>query len=395
MIRISQENKNMSVTEQKNNIYKQAAIRAGEWFLKTQVKDEFDANRGRYLYCRHIKSNIIQRSSNWQSAFGMMAVLSLHQLTGEQKYLDSAKLAVEWIKCLQILDSRNPAICGAFREETQLFNWCHPRDALSAAWGLLCYSRYTGDKDSLERAELYADWMIKYAFNGDWPMSTIKLGPGGLEDNALCGSYQSGGILFFLNMFHETGNENYRDIARRMSDYYVGNFINDNGELAVLINVTPEIEAQWPEDWRKMHQVNDDFGGIALIRAYEVFGVESYLERLHAYIEWLLSIENEGGGFLVPEMEVACATVPILLQRYTSSISDEQKSRIEATVIRCLDRLLTFQQKSSDIEIDGAFSGMDRQCRAGNGEWVNIRCTAYAILALLQYITGDSLLVSG
>lgn len=363
--------------------YQKAAIRAGDWFLNTQMKDEFDANRGRYLYCRHLKSDKFQRSSNWQSGFGVMAVLSLHRLTGEQKYLDSAALAVEWIKSLQIFDPRDPSRMGAFREETQLFNWCHPRDALSAAWALLCYSRHIGDADCLERATLYADWMIQYAFKGDWPMCTVKLGPGGRDNDDLQGSFQSGGILFFLDLHDATGDERYLEVARRMTDHYVDRFLNAKGELSVLIDLAPEFEGRWPEDWRKMHQVNDDFGGIALVRAHEVFGQPEYRDRLHAFVEWLLAMEKPGGGFLNPEMEVGCATVPILLNRYLSIVPDAEKSNMEATSTRCLDRLLTFQQTSPDVQIDGAFLGMDDQCRSGNGEWVNIRCTAYAIIALL------------
>ena len=313
-----------------------------------------------------------------------MAVLSLHRLTGESTYLESAALAVEWIKSLQIMDPRNPAWYGAFREETQLFNWCHPRDALSAAWGLLCYARYTDDAECLARATIYADWMIDHAFEGDWPMCTVNLGPGGREDDALQGSFQSGGILFFLDLYEATGEERYQATARRMSTYYIQNFLNEQGQLSVLLDLAPEFEARWPEDWRKMHQVNDDFGGLALVRAHEVFGLPDQAHRLHAFVAGLVAMESPGGGFLKPEMEVACATVPLLLKGYLSMAPEAEKTHLEATSTRCLDRLLTFQQTSSDHQIDGAFLGMDDQCGAGNGAWVNLRCTAYAILGLLQ-----------
>jgi hypothetical protein len=365
------------------NTYQQAAIKAGEWFLNTQIENEFDANRGRYLYCRHLKSDELQRSSGWQTGFALMAVLSLHRLTGEQKYLDSAALAVDWIKSLQMMDARNPALYGVFREEIPQTNWLHPRDALSAAWGLLCYSLYINDSDCLDRAKIFADWMIEYGFNGDWPLCTVNIGPGGLPTDKLKGSFQSGGILFFLDIYEATGEKRYQEAARRMSNYYVKHFFNDQGELAVLIDTTPEIEAKWPEDWRNMHRVNDDFGGIALVKDYELFGQREHSDCLHVFVENLLAMENPDGGFLDPEMEVGCASIPILLHRYLSVAPDAKKPVIKAATMRCLDRLLTFQQTSEDKQIDGAFLGMDKECRAGNGDWVNIRCTAYAIIALL------------
>ena len=365
------------------NKYQQAAIRAGDWFLNTQVKDEVDANRGRYLYCRHFDSNTFQRSSGWQTAFGIMAVLSLHKLTGEKKYLDSAALAVEWLKSLQILDQRDPTLYGAFREETQLFNWSHPRDAVSSAWGLLCYAQYVGDEDCMERAKIFADWMIKYAFKGDWPKCTVNLGPGGLPNNDLLGSFQSGGILFFHDLYDASQEERYKQTAKRMSDFYADNFFNEQGELTVFLESTPEIDAQWPQAWRDMHRVNDDFGSIALVRSYEVFQCEKYRKRLDAFMHWTFSIEKPGGGFLNPEMEVGSATVPIALDRYLSLVSPKDKPLCELVMMRCLDHLLTFQQTSDDKQIDGAFLGLDIQCKSGHGRWVNIRCTAYAILALL------------
>lgn len=169
-----------------------------------------------------------------------------------------------------------------------------------------------------------------------------------------------------------------------MSDYYVNNFFNEQGELIVMLNSTPEIDALFPQVWHDMHKVNDDFGAIALVRSYEVFQCDAYRNCLDTFMQWTVNQEKPDGGFLTPDMEVASATVPIALERYLTLDSSSEKRSYRQVINRCLDHLLTLQQISDDIQVDGAFLGLDHRCRAGKGEWVNIRCTAYAILALLK-----------
>jgi len=369
------------------NEYQQAAVRAGEWYLRNQVQDPLDANRGRYLYCREIPTKTFERSTGWQTGFGVFVMISLHRLTGEQRYLDSAALAMEYIKSLQILDARNPSRFGALREETPQTNWMHPRDAVSAAWALLGYGQYVKDADCLERARLYADWMLQYAFVGDWPLATIWLGAGGLETNDLRASCQSGGILFFHDMYDATQDFRYRDAAWRMSEYYARHFLSEQGELETLIDPVGNRKASfddWPKSWREMHQVNDDFGGIAMVRSIEVFQQPLHRERLRAFAQWLVAWQKPSGGFMEPEMEVGSATVPIFLHAYRRIATPAERTQYDEVCRKALAHLLSQQQTSDDPQVDGAFLCLDNKCRFGQGRWVNIRCTSYAVIALLM-----------
>ncbi len=376
----------MNLTE-----YQQAAVRAGEWYLRNQVSDPLDANRGRYLYCREIPTKKFEYSTSWQTGFGALVMLSLHRLTGETRYLDSAARALEYIKSLQILDARNPARFGAFREETPQTNWIHPRDAVSAAWALLGYGRYVQDADCLERARLYADWMLQHAFAGDWPLATVRLGGDGLETSDLRASCQSGGILFFHDMYDATQDFRYRDAAWRMSEYYARHFLSEQGELKTLIDPVGNRKEsdldnfeRWPRSWREMHQVNDDFGGLAMVRSIEVFQQPLHRERLRAFARWLVAWQKPGGGFMEPEMEVGSATVPIFLHAYRHIASPAERTQYDEVCRKALTHLLSKQQTSADPQVDGAFLCLNNLCRSGEGRWVNIRCTSYAVIALLM-----------
>lgn len=369
--------------------YQEAAIKAGEWLVNTQKTREDDANRGRFYYAVNLEDGYIELSTGWQTGFAVMALLSVHKLTGDQKYLDAAKLGIEYIKTLQILDPRKKSYFGAIREESPQTQWLHPRDALSAGWALLIYGQYTTDQDCLERADIFGDWMLNYSFRGDWPLCTVNLGPEGREADDLEGSFQSGGILFFIDLYKQTQDMRYYDIALRMSDYYVKNFIDEEGVVQVLIDPignNPGIHDtdKWPIAWQKMHQVNDDFGGISLAASYDLFKKDIYLQRMNAYYGWSQGVTNGDGSFLDPVMEVASATIPIFLNSYKPLAKEDQNSRIDDLSESTLEFLLSLQKDSENKNIDGAFLGMDNKCRDGLGKWVNIRCTSYAIIALLQ-----------
>lgn len=141
---------------------------------------------------------------------------------------------------------------------------------------------------------------------------------------------------------------------------------------------------KWPVAWQLMHQVNDDFGGIALAGSYELFKRDIYLSRMSAYFKWLQGTSNSDGSYLDPVMEVASATVPIFLNSYKKLAPENEQGAVSETAAKALDFLLTLQQHCDDKDVNGAFLGMNNKCRDGLGKWVNIRCTAYAIIALLQ-----------
>ena len=367
------------------NTYKTAALRAADWFVNTQNNDLESADYGRYLYAVNLKTGERHQSTGWQTAFGVFALLSAHKASRDHVYLNSAAKGIDYIKSLQILDSRLPRYYGAIREETPQTTWLHPRDALSAAWAFLGYHQAVGESDALERAVLFADWMLRYAFIGDWPLCTICLGKGEKASDDLSGSFQSGGILFFLEMFKATQNLLYYDVALRMADYYVDNFIGADGLINCLVDKIGNNDlAKWPIDWQRMHQVNDDFGGISLVAAFNVYKKEIYRSRCSAYLMWLESMVNLDGSFLTPVVEVGSATVPIFLKAFHAIASEEEQKRIEVLTTKCLAYLLSVQQTSENPEVAGAFLGMDNNCRYGLGDWINIRCTSYAAIALLQ-----------
>ncbi len=106
------------------NKYTESVIKAGEWFVKTQNKDCNSANFGRFIYARNLESGFETPSTGWQTAFGVFAMLSLHKLTGDDKYLESATNGMSYIKTLQILDSRKKDVWERYWKKHPRANGC-------------------------------------------------------------------------------------------------------------------------------------------------------------------------------------------------------------------------------------------------------------------------------
>ncbi|MBC2595703.1 hypothetical protein H5P28_15660 [Ruficoccus amylovorans] len=359
-----------------------ALLAAADWMTRTQNTDIESADRGRFKYAVNLKTGQQWSSTGWQTSFAVFALLGAYRLGGREKDREAVSRAMDYLKSLQILDARKPACFGAIREETPQTNWSHPRDALSVAWAYLGYYRFSGIQDYLERAVLYADWMLKYACFDDWIAATVRLGEGGIASDETTGSFQSGGILFLMELYEATSDMRYSDAAYRMANYYVKHFIDAQGEITIIIDRIGKNTREWGKDWQQMHRVNDDFGGIALVEAYRVHKREEYLGRASAYFRWLEKHVSADGSFFDPVVEVGSATTAIFLMAYREIAPESEHQAIDSLVDKNFAYLLSIQQKGIGENVDGAFLGMDNRCQFGHGDYVNIRCTSYAMIAL-------------
>lgn len=372
----------------KINKLKESALAGAEWLVKSQNRDTDSADHGRFMYALELETGEFCRSRGWQTGFAVIALLSAFRVRPDERYKEAATHAMRYLQSLQILDSRNRAHFGAIREETPQTEWSHPRDAVSVAWSMLAYSEMFDDADLLDRAKIFADWLLDYAFFNDWIPATVKLGSTGRDSDDVEGSFQSGTILFFLELYQATHNLRYLEAGRVMAQRYIKDFISAEGEIQVMryrnIGGTPDPE-RWGQDWLSMHRVNDDFGGIAMVEAFRRFEDPVYAQRCSSYLKWLEAHVNQDGSYLNPTVEVGSATASIFLFSYREIAPAEEIKRIDQLIERNLSYLRSIQQThTKDPYIEGAFLGMDSACQYGHGKYINIRCTTYAIIALCR-----------
>lgn len=375
----------LDLTDELRMEFFDGAVRVADWMVNNQVTNGYDANHGRFPFTVNSREMKIESySSNWMTGVSVMGMLMMYHRTGDVKYLEAAKRGGEYIKTLQILDTREPKFFGALREDSPQSNWCHPRDGLTGVWGLLWLYEETKEPEYLERIKMFNSWFVGQAMSKGWPAWSFYFYD--RQPDFLQGSFHGGDGAYFFDYYRIVGDPSYIDNGMRfIVDYAMEKFIGPDGKVRVIFDGQ---QGKYIEDgvtfdgMQKMHRHNDDFMSISILDAYFLFGEDRYLERVEAYVKWLISEQREDGGFGKPDVPPAAATGPILLaDLYRITMNPEyQKAAIKAAKF-----LLSLQENSPDNKlIHGGFYGYGNSWNSGQREIINLRTSTYALIALLK-----------
>jgi hypothetical protein len=199
--------------------YLSRARMLADWFVANQVTRKHLADCGRYANGLRVRGPAEKPSftSNWTTGMTAIAMLMAWRRTGDRRHLESAGAAGEYLKSLQVLDARKAAAFGLFREVTPQTDFCHPRDALSAAWGLLHLHLATRNGDCLWRARTFAEWFRKHAVRNGYPAWTCFVGPGKPPYWQL-GSFHGGSPLFLFDLHRVTRERKWLKLGLAICD---------------------------------------------------------------------------------------------------------------------------------------------------------------------------------
>lgn len=355
--------------------------------MRTQITDEEDANHGRFVSACRLPNHEMHLTPGWQTGFAIMMLSRFYLSTRDKQYLAAAKRGARYLASLQMLHDKRPKCRGGFREETPQSLWSHPRDAVSAAWGLTALYDATRDKDYLARAEAFGQWHLAIAFKGPWPAATINFEAGGRHDDHQALQCQSGTGAFYAALYRATKKRLYLEQGlKRTADYYAKYFFRPDGSIRIFKDerLMQRLEKEWiggdVRTWSQMHTFNDDFGALTLMEGYNYFGRNEYLDRVEKYADWLVKRQNPNGSFGAPhEIEVGSATVPLMLMSFITYVD---KPAYRTCIEKSLARLLRYQVQTGPHQ--GAFKGLTYHCHPGLGKWMNFRCTIYALAVLLK-----------
>ena len=357
-----------------------SAMLAGDWLVNNQNRktlwesEYFNGDYGRWIYEYKPEDGFWRGSVCWTTATGIMDLLTLYERTGFPRYKEALERAAVYLKSLQILDSRVPRNYGAVREMSQLDDYIFPRDGMTATGGFMALYRFTGDKEYLERAELYADWFLKYAVNPEtgWPYWSFPFNTTQLDDsNKKMGYFQGGGALFLYHLYKLTGKRKYLDqgvkpLADRLLEYFV-----------------------LPDGTWKITGNNDDFGTIALLGAYRELGKKKYWDAALSRLEQLMAMQREDGA-LVPGNTGGCyismLTALDMLELAKEKGIKLDTPRISTFIRRCSDFALTLQETDpgKDIKAFGGFYGQVG-LEDFRREWIHARAATYSVIFNLRY----------
>jgi hypothetical protein len=364
------------------------AVECADWQVHNQVMDRHDANRGRFIRSCDKASGRLIYTGNWQTGAALMSLLSVYRRTGNNKYLEAAEYAGHYIMSLQILDKHDERYYGTIRELTPQSMEFDPRDATTAAWGLVWLYNFTGNEEYLRRAVLFGDFHLKYCMHEGWPQYSYYMEKQFANFYAR-GSFQSGTGLFYFDLFMASEDVRYIEFGLRpIAENYLKYFIKDNGEIIQEREIFTWAligESEQENVTANMHMFNDDFGGAMMQTASDLFKDEKYRHAAYKYAQWLAKHQDDDGGFCGG---AHASAVPAALMYFHDLGCYYDDGKLLDAREKSLHKLLAMQYRNTgDPMFDGGFTGKyegPANFPGGGDMCVNNRTTAYALSALIK-----------
>jgi hypothetical protein len=300
-----------------------------------------------------------------------MDLITLYKRTGLEKYRTAAIRAGDYLKSLQVLDSRNKRTFGAMREMSQLDQYIFPRDGMTSTGGFLALYRLTGEQEYLERAKLYADWYLDNAIVEEtgWPMWNYPLDREPEVRDKRMGHFQGGGGIFLFHLYRTTGDDNYRQGLKLLADKLI-EYYTENGKT-----------------W-KIAGNNDDFGAITLLAAYREFGDRMYWASAASRLEQLMGMQREDGA-VVPGNTGGCFIAGITALDMLDIAKQDNltldRERVESFIrgIAEFTRTLQITDIEAGVMAYGGYWGQVNLAEFSK-TWIHARAATYSVLFNLR-----------
>ena len=375
------------------DIVADGALRGLDFIVRHQVRDTRSADHGRFAFIYDCETDrTVRLTTNWTTGVCVEALLVGLRFTKSQTYLESARRGISYIKSLQEFSPSVARGAGVIREMTPQSPWCHPRDALTAAWAMLDWADHTGDEDALQRAKAFARWFMDVAMEKGYPYWTIRLD--GDPWTEWSGSFHSGGAFFFYRLFEKTHRDEYRRAMRTILQHYNAHHLDESGAITVIRGRSALESLDGRDDlpgvkpgWKLMHRYNDDFGALANLAAWSVEQDLSYRDAAVRFLERMVSSQREDGGFGAGDHSVPSAAGPVLIELLAArklGVYDPPRDVLDRAVRYLLDR----QVRREDAPADGAILGCDSEYTLSD-RLFNARTAAYGLMAMLRYLLAN------
>ena len=370
----------MSLSAAQLRRFRSAGLSAARWFVHSQCrmkKPYWDANHGRFMYNRYLPDGRTVLGLNWTQGRGIFVLLAAWELSRREEFLQSALVAGEYIKILQIHDCPdNSRRQFAIREQIPQSTWSAPRDAAEAALGLLHLYRATGRDDYLRRAVNFEKWFRANAWGpGGWPASSVSLVS--KQRNTRVGAFQAGDARLFYYLHKATGRRRHLADLVRIADQVLRRFLRPDGAIA-------ERRVHVHHTGPGGEVLNDDGLMVGLLCAHEATGEPRYLDACLRHARWITET------IAAPPKMLSALPCMCTFLIELSAVTGEPGYRDWAADMLARHVLPLQVRDRRDRLADGAFRGEDEAVRhygprrARPTDFITTRVTCYAALACLK-----------
>lgn len=355
------------------------------------------ADLGRFMYEYFKATGWCRAMGVWGQALGIMGLMTLARRTGSRAMRESAIAAGEYMLSLQINNPSDEANHGGFREHTPMTQWSFPRDAATGGMGLTCLFKETGDELYLDRAKMFADWYHDHGSDENgWPWNFFSFahGRGGMTQEGVeiageetdagkkrvRGDWQAGGGLVYWQLWKLTGEQKWLDYFKQLVDPLVELYERNADRPIDLGGFHGDTEITYG---------NDDFAIVAMVCGYRTFGEKRILEALQTHMKRLWSIADADGSYPSFAGTFVCNINNVeYLQLCQEENLAEDLDALEARILRTAAFGLTLQERdSTDLR---AYGGMHGQTSYGvSRDRIHHRSTGYSLVLHLRLLGAD------
>ncbi|MFH0922325.1 MAG: beta-L-arabinofuranosidase domain-containing protein [Fibrobacterota bacterium] len=375
--------------------YLDCAFKAADWFVNSQLgehRPDWNADRGRFLYYYYIPDKKHVPGINWTLGRGIFVTTEAYKLSGDKRYLDSAKLAANQLASMQSMDSRFPLVHGMIREHTPVDYRGGTLDGAQAASGFLMLEKVTGDPEYLRRGQAFCDYLLRTfsPIQGFTGWACIKDGVESV-DYAKTGSSACIAQAIAIPLWHmycRTGDERYLTPVLWAADRIL-ECQQPDGSFYTYPELTKDMKPQPRFNQHdgigkgnaRFQLWNDDAMMVVVIAAYRAAKIKRHLDAMVRYAKWIMKT--------APSVRPYCA-FPIQANNILD-IGKEAGQDWSGWVLKHLKKhLLDLQvQGTGDKAADGGFRGEDEEGNAGifggtGLDYVTTRTTCYAAGTLFR-----------
>lgn len=369
---------------------REAVTLAAKWHAANQVRHKWPhwtADAGRFCSTRNLADagEKPMLSICWNTSRGAQALMSAYLLTKDESILETAKLAMEYVKICQIFLPEFPHHAGACCEETPQTDHIASRDTVEAVQGFINLYAVTKDPVLLLRAQAGADWHTGWFLKSGYPNGYIwhkYQGDKGTVCNDFSRLMLSSMALSLAQIDALTGKKKYAAFIPKYLDWVIDSALEKDGALKMHDGTNVGHHAVRTGPLAGCF-TNDDGVGVALIAAFRATGEEKYREAALRNGEWWLNL---------PGLPETYASIPaglnflLDLHRFTGDKRYLDKSA------PYLERTLQLQVRETDTPLaQGGFRGHDLEGKreteafsAGPENYISHRTTMYSMMALAK-----------
>lgn len=366
------------------------AVRLGAaWHKANQVRHawpHWTADAGRFNSTFNLRhpDNAPMKSICWNTARGAQALLSAYRLTGDAGALETARLALEYVKSCQIFAPEYERHRGACFEETPQTDHIAARDTVEALQGFINYYAVTRDPVALARAEAAADWFTgPYLGRSLYPNGYvwIKEHDRGSVNNDFSRIMFASAAMTFLQLDALTGKPRYACKVGAVMDWVIDHSLEPDGAMKMHDGTDVGHHAVNSGPLAGCF-TNDDGTGVAIVAAARATGNPKYREAAERYGNWWLRLNQ------MPETHASIPAALLLLldfYRLTGNKAFVEKS------VAYIEQVLALQHlEPATPSAHGGFRGHDMTGKrekdyfrnTDGAEIISHRTTMYAMLAL-------------